>query len=73
MGRPMWPYDALWRFNVRATDKQAGAWEHAAKVKGLRTPLFLALAADVYSAHLERVHARWKRADERRKAREVNG
>jgi len=37
-------------------------------VKGLPTPVFLALAADVYADHLKRVHARLKRADERRKA-----
>jgi hypothetical protein len=71
MSRRMWPYEAEVKFNVRATYKQAGAWGYAANIKGLRTPVFLALAADVYAEHLERVHARWKRADERRKAREA--
>jgi len=69
----MWPYEAVVPFNVRATYKQAGAWEYGASIKGLKVPLFLALAADVYAAHLERVHARWKRTEERRKAREGKG
>jgi hypothetical protein len=41
--------------------------------QGAPQPLFLALAADVYAEHMERVHARWKRTEERRKAREANG
>jgi hypothetical protein len=69
MSRRMWPYDAEVRFNVRATYKQAGAWGYAARVKGLHTPVFLALAADVYAAHLDRLHARLQRAAERRAAR----
>lgn len=73
MGRRMWPHQAEVPFNVRATYKQAGAWEGAARVKGLPTPVFLALAADVYAEHLERLHARMDRARERRKARDIPG
>lgn len=69
MGRRMWPYEAEVKFNVRATYKQAGLWGYWAKMKGLPTPVFLALAADVYTAHLERLFARMERARERRKAR----
>ena len=71
MGRQMWPYDAERRFTVRATYKQVSAWSTGASIKGLPLPVFLALAADVYAKHLERCAARWKRSDERRKAREA--
>jgi hypothetical protein len=73
MGRQMWPYAAVCRYAVRGTYEQAGAWDRAARVKGLRTPVFLALAADVYAEHLERLHARLERAEQRRKAREARG
>jgi hypothetical protein len=41
MGRQMWPYEAVCRYAVRGTYEQAGAWDRAARVKGLRTPVFL--------------------------------
>jgi len=69
----MWPYEAEIHYGVRATYKQSALWRYWASVKGVPTPVFLARAADVYTAHLEKVHARWKRADERRKAREAKG
>jgi hypothetical protein len=67
MSRRMWPYEAVVPFNVRATYKQAGSWEYAASIKGLKVPVFLALAADDYSRRLKRRIAR----DERRKAWEA--
>jgi hypothetical protein len=69
MGRRMWPYEAVVPFSVRATYKQAGSWEYAASIKGLKVPVFLALAADDYSRRLKQRIAR----DERRRAREVKG
>ncbi len=70
MGRRMWPHEAELKFNVRATYEQAGLWESAARGQGDPVPVFLARAADVYAAHWRRVTARWRRAEERRKARE---
>jgi hypothetical protein len=67
----MWPYEAELRFVVRATYEEASTWRDAARIKGLPVPVYLALAADVYSEHLRRLHARLKRGDERRKAREI--
>lgn len=69
MGRRMWPYEAHWKLNVRALDGQHGKWEYWARFKAVPTPVFLALAADIYCEHLERVRARRERAEERRKAR----
>jgi hypothetical protein len=66
MARPMWPYDAEVPFRVRATHKQAGSWEYAASIKGLKVPVFLALAADDYARRLKQRIAR----DERKRARE---
>ena len=65
----MWSYEAVVPFNVRATYKQAGSWEYAASIKGLKVPVFLALAADDYYQRLERRIAR----EERRRAREAKG
>ena len=73
MGRRMWPYEAHWKLNVRAQDGQHGKWEYWARFKGLPTPVFLALAADVYCDYLEKRCARWERAERRRKAREAKG
>ena len=66
----MWPYAAERKFTVHATYGQAGAWGRAASIKGLPVPVFRSVAADVYAAHLDRLHARLQRAAERRKARE---
>jgi len=62
----MWTSEAVIPYSVRADVKQSAKWRYWASVKGLPTPVFLALAADVYADHLKRVHARLKR---RRKAR----
>ena len=73
MSRRMWPYDAEVKLTVRATYKQVAAWGRAAGIKGLATPVFLAFAADEYSAHLERVWARFRRRSERKEARDKGG
>lgn len=69
MSRRMWPYEAVVPFNVRATYKQSAAWGYAASIKGLKVPVFLALAADDFYLRLKRRIDR----DERRKAREGKG
>ena len=69
MSRRMWPYEAVVPFNVRATYKQAGSWEYAASIKGLKVPVFLALAADDYYRRLKRRIDQ----DDRRRAREAKG
>ena len=73
MGRPMWPYDHVIKFNVRANYAWSAEWGYWAGVKGLPVPCFLALAADVYAKHLELRHARIERAEKLRKAREAKG
>jgi hypothetical protein len=73
MGRQMWPYEARWKLSVRALDGQHGKWEYWARFKAVPTPVFLALAADIYCEHLERVCARWERARKRKIAREAKG
>jgi hypothetical protein len=67
----MWPDDHVVKYNVRASYKRSASWGYWAGIKGLPVPVFLALAADEYTRHLELVHARIERARERRKARET--
>lgn len=69
LSRRMWPHAAERKFTVHATYGQSAAWGLAASIKGLPVPVFLSVAADVYAAHLDRVHARLQRAAERRAAR----
>jgi hypothetical protein len=71
VSRRMWPYAAERKFTVHATYEQSAAWGRAASIKGLPVPVFLSVAADVYAAHLDRVHSRLQRAAERRRAREA--
>ena len=73
MSRPMWPDDHVVKYNVRASYKRSAEWGYWASIKGLPVPVFLALAADEYARHLDRETARWKRKEERRKAREAGG
>ena len=73
MALPIWPSDHVVKYNVRASYKRSALWGYWAGVKGLPVPVFLALAADIYTAHLERRHARWERAEKIRKAREAKG
>jgi hypothetical protein len=54
MGRQMWPYDATWKYSVRGTPAQTGPWEWAARLKGVKVPVFLAMAGDFYAEHLKR-------------------
>lgn len=54
MSRRMWPYDADWKFNVRATVKQVTVWRRAADFLGMPIPVYLAHAATRYAKNLER-------------------
>ena len=50
----MWPYEADKAFTVRGTFAQRGPWEWGARLKGVKIPVFLAMAGDFYAEHLKR-------------------
>lgn len=54
MSRRMWPWDAEWKFNVRATLKQVTVWRQAANFLGMPIPVYLAHAGTRYAKNLER-------------------
>jgi hypothetical protein len=54
MSRRMWPYEADRQHTVRSTIAQRCAWGRGASIKGVKLPVFLAMAGDFYAEHLKR-------------------